>query len=252
MNSLTFINHATVLIQLGGVNVLTDPVYSWTLGYYIPRLRMPGVAFGELPHIDVILVSHADYDHLNLRTLRRLRRRNQSMIFFPRGLSKYGTRTGFKDVVELDFWQSVEIRNLRVTCVPAKHFNKRLPWDRKKTLAGGYVVQTNASTVYFAGDTGYDDHFRQIAERFSIDVALLPVGAYKPHKWFKDIHLNPASAVQAFVDLKAKSLVPIHWGTFKISDEPLNEPPVLLHQAVNRLGLAEKLHVLKNGETFRW
>ena len=252
MPTITLINHATALLQLAGVNILTDPVYSLTLGFYIPRLRKPGIPFNELPRIDIILISHADYDHLNLRTLRGLRRKNQSTIVFPHGLSKYGRRSGFSNVFELNLWDKVETNNLRITCVPAKHSNKRLPWDRKSTLAGGYVIESTNSAVYFAGDTGYGEHFGEIAQRFSIDVALLPVGAYKPYEWFKEIHLNPETAVTAFTDLKAKTLIPIHWGTFKISDEPLGEPPILLKEHAQRAGIQEKVHVLKNGESFSW
>ncbi|MBI3006494.1 MAG: MBL fold metallo-hydrolase [Ignavibacteriales bacterium] len=252
MNSVTLINHATVLIKLFGVNILTDPVYSLTLGYYIPRLRKPGIPFGELPRIDVILISHADYDHLNMRTLRRLRLKNQSTTVFPRGLSKYGRRTGFRNVVELETWEEAETNTVRITCVPAKHFNKRLPWDRGKTLASGYVVEQNNSTVYFAGDTGYGDHFGAIAERFAVDIAVLPVGAYKPREWFKEVHLNPETSIQAFVDLRAKTMIPIHWGTFKISDEPLHEPPLLLRNEAERRGIGDKVRVLRNGETFQW
>ncbi len=252
MNSVTFINHATVLIQLGGVHVLTDPVYSWTLGFYIPRLAKPGIPIDELPPIDIILISHADYDHLNLKTLRRLRKKKQSTIVFPEGLSKYGRRTGFENFLEMKLWEKSEIHNLTVTCVPAKHTNKRLPWDRKRTLASGYVVESNGAAIYFAGDTGYDVHFGLIAERFSIDVALLPIGAYKPYEWFRLLHLKPETALKAFIDLKAKTMIPIHWGTFKISDEPLDEPPALLREQSQLLGLSERVKILNNGESFQW
>ena len=118
--------------------------------------------------------------------------------------------------------------------------------------ACGFVIESTNSAVYFAGDTGYGEHFGEIAQRFSIDVALLPVGAYKPYEWFKDTHLNPETAVRAFTALKAKMLVPIHWGTFKISDEPLGEPAVLLQEKARHLALTERVRVLNNGESFRW
>lgn len=252
MHSLTLINHATVLLRLGRVNILTDPVFSWTLGYYIPRLSRPGISFGDLPQIDLILISHADYDHLNLKTLRRLRRTHQSRIVFPRGLAKYGRRTGFLNGDEMNIWEMLEESGVRVTCVPARHSNKRLPWDRKTTLACGYVIESEGAVVYFAGDTGYGEHFRQIGDRFSVDIALLPIGAYKPHEWFKEIHLNPETALRAFADLRAKTFVPVHWGTFKISDEPIGEPPSLLLKYAAQLGLESRIRVLRNGEHYEW
>jgi L-ascorbate metabolism protein UlaG (beta-lactamase superfamily) len=119
-----------------------------------------------------------------------------------------------------------------------------------KRPACGYVIQSDDSTVYFSGDTGYGEFFKEIGTRFSIDLALLPIGAYKPYDWFKEIHLNPYSALQAFLDLKAKHLIPIHWGTFKISDEPIKEPPILLMQEAERRRVNERIHVLDNGESF--
>ena len=252
MHSLTLINHATVLLRVCGVSVLTDPVFSWTLGYYIPRLRKPGIALGDLPPIDLILISHADYDHLNLKSLRRLRRRHQPRIVLPYGLAKYGRRTGFKNVAEMKLWNSVEESGLRITCVPAKHSNKRLPWDRKTTLACCYVIEAGGTVVYFAGDTGYGEHFKEIAGRFSIDIALLPIGAYKPREWFKEIHLHPDTALRAFGDLRARILIPIHWGTFKISDEPMNEPPDILSRSARQSGLEKQVCILQNGEMYEW
>jgi len=250
--SLTFINHATVLLQLDGVNILTDPIYSFSLGFYIPRLRKPGVPFDALPDIDAILISHADYDHLNLRTLRRLRRKHQSTIVFPAGLGNYGNRAGFENVRELSLWETFDEKHARITCVPAKHNNKRLPWKSASKSTCGYVIEKAGTAVYFAGDTGYDIHFGQIAERLSVDVALLPIGAYKPHHWFKNVHLNPSTSLRAFRDLNAKFFIPIHWGTFKISDEPMNEPPKLLQEKAEEEKLSERVKILQNGETFSW
>jgi L-ascorbate metabolism protein UlaG (beta-lactamase superfamily) len=246
--SITYINHATVLISIDGVNILTDPIYNRSIGFIAPRMQKSGIPFDDLPPIDYILISHNDYDHLSMKTLRRLYRRNASGIFVPSGDAKYARKAGFTSVVEMNLWQKYECDGLRITCVPAKHKSNRKPFQRYKHLCCGYVIEKNGKVIYFAGDTGYGGHFADISSRFSIDAALLPIGAYKPHNWFKEIHLNPESAIKAFIDLRAEVLIPIHWGTFKISDEPLDEPPVLLLEEANRHGIAQKIRVLKNGE----
>ncbi|HAV22409.1 MAG TPA: MBL fold metallo-hydrolase [Bacteroidetes bacterium] len=251
-NSITFINHATVLLQLGEFTLITDPVYSYSISFFLPRLRKPGIPFDDLPGIDYILISHNHYDHLNLRTLRRLRRRGIDRIVVPRDVAKYGRRTGFKEIVELEWWKQYEQPGLTITCVPAQHFSGRKLWDRNGSTYCGYVVQADNSTVYFAGDTGRGAFLKEIADRFSIDVALLPIGAYKPYEWFKNIHLSPERALQAFHDLRARHLVPIHWGTFKISDEPMAEPPALLRDEAIRQGVMDRVHILENGMRFEF
>jgi L-ascorbate metabolism protein UlaG (beta-lactamase superfamily) len=251
-DSITLINHATVLIQLGGMNILTDPVYSRTISFIFPRLQKAGLPFNDLPAIDTILVSHSDYDHLNMRTLRRLSRRGTSTILLPAGVGSFGQRAGFTNVVELKAWETFENARTRITCVPAKHVSKRKPGDPTANACAGFVVEANGRSVYFAGDTAYDDFFREIASKHTVDVAILPIGAYKPEKWFKNLHLHPMAALQAFEDLRAAHLVPCHWGTFWISDEPMDEPPRMLSEEADRRGLREKVHLLRNGESFRF
>jgi L-ascorbate metabolism protein UlaG (beta-lactamase superfamily) len=131
---ITFINHATVLIEINGVNIITDPIYSSSVGWVAPRLQKPGIPFEELPHIDFILISHNDYDHLSMRTLRKLRRRNQSTVLVPIGDAKYARRAGFTEVFELNFWEKFERYDTRITCVPAKHKGNRMPLQRNKQL----------------------------------------------------------------------------------------------------------------------
>lgn len=249
---VTIINHASVLIQLDGVNFITDPIYSRTVSFLFPRQQPPGIAFDDLPSLDVVLVSHSDYDHLNLKTLKRIGRRHAAPIVLPAGLGPYGRSTGFRDIVEVTAWQTFELDRARITCVPAKHRSKRRPGDPTSAACVGYVIQAGGHTVYFAGDTAYDDFFKEIGSRFSVDVALLPIGAYKPERWFKNLHLHPSTALQAFLDLKARLLVPIHWGTFWISDEPMAEPPRLLREEASRRGCAGAVHVLRNGEVLRF
>jgi L-ascorbate metabolism protein UlaG (beta-lactamase superfamily) len=217
-----------------------------------PRRQKPGIPFENLPPIDYVLISHSDYDHLNLKTLRMLRRKGASTIVIPRGLARYVRKSGFEEIVELNTGESGEKSELRITCTPAKHHSKRTAWDRTGSACCGFVVESKNHTVYFAGDTGYDEFFGELGSRFSIDVALLPIGAYKPEKWFRNLHLHPATAVKAFLDLNARHLVPYHWGTFWISDEPMDEPPRLLLAESERLALRDKVHVLKNGESVQF
>jgi len=250
LDKLTFINHATVLISLNGINIITDPVYSFSVSYFLPRLQRPGIPLERLPPLSAILISHNHYDHLNLRTLRRLRRRHSAAFIAPRGVGRYGRRTGFPRVLELERWESVEVEGVRITFVPAKHFSGRIPWDRNKSQFGGFIVEAGQTCVYFAGDTAHDEFFKELKNRFKIDVALLPIGAYKPHAWFRNIHLNPQTALQAFEDCGARYLIPIHWGTFKISDEPMDEPPQWLREEAKKKGILDRVHILRNGEVF--
>lgn len=249
-DSVTFINHATVLIQLNGCALLTDPVYSFSVSYFLPRLKKPGIPFHQLPHIDVVLISHNHYDHLNLRTLRRLRRAFDPAIIVPQGVGNYAKRAAFRQIGELRWWQELISENVKITCVPAKHRSGRRLFDRNKSGYCGYIIESKGKVVYFAGDTAYDGFFSELGSKFSIDVALLPIGAYKPYEWFKNIHLNPRTAIRAFTDLKARHLVPIHWGTFKISDEPMAEPPAWIHEEAVKEGIADRVHILNNGESF--
>jgi L-ascorbate metabolism protein UlaG (beta-lactamase superfamily) len=249
---ITLINHATLLVQIDGVNVLTDPIYSRTVSFAFPRRQKPGIPFDKLPSIDTILVSHSDYDHLNLKTLRMLRRKGSSAIVLPKGLARYARKSGFEKIVELNSWDSTECADLTITCTPAKHRSKRTAWDGASSACCGFVIQSRNHTVFFAGDTGYGDFFQELGSRFSIDTALLPIGAYKPEKWFKNVHLHPATAVRAFLDLKARHLIPYHWGTFWISDEPMAEPPQLLLAESERSHVRDQVHVLNNGESVQF
>jgi len=251
MASVTLINHATVLIEMNGIRILTDPVYSFSVSYFLPRLKKPGIPFTKLPPIDLVAISHDHYDHLNLRTLRRISRSHPASMLLPRGLGSFGRRAGFDTVNELDWWETLEYRGLSITCVPAVHFSGRTPWTRNRSRPSGYVFQGEGASIYFAGDTAYGAVFHELGRRFSIDVALLPIGAYKPHAWFKDIHLNPPDALQAFLDTCAKVLIPIHWGTFKISDEPMSEPPEWLMREAKSRGIDDRVKVVENGESVR-
>jgi L-ascorbate metabolism protein UlaG (beta-lactamase superfamily) len=246
---ITMINHASVLIQLAGINILTDPIYSRSVGFVAPRMQKAGIPIDDLPEIDLILISHNDYDHLNISTLRKLSRRHDATVIVPTGDGKYAYKAGFSKVVEMECWGKSEFACGRIHAVPAKHKSSRSLFQRNKRLCSGYIIEDGVTAVYFAGDTGYGDHFKMIAEKFNIDAALLPIGAYKPYDWFREIHLNPKTALQAFLDLRAGRLIPMHWGTFKISDEPLREPPKLLKEIAQQEGIEEKISILENGES---
>lgn len=250
-NSITFINHSTVLIRLNGVTILTDPVFTRTVAMIVPRLKLPGIPLSELPPIDIILLSHNHYDHLNMKSLRRLRRRGQSIVVVPRGVVKWPRRAGLENIIELNWWDKLplERHGFTITCVPARHFSGRGLFDHNKTLFCGYVIESDGTTVYFAGDTSYFSVFGEIARKFSIDVALLPIGAYRPD-FFRRMHMSPEDALSAFVDLNARAMVPIHWGTFRISEEPIHEPPLRLTTAADRMGIVDKIHILRNGKSF--
>ena len=161
---------------------------------------------------------------------------------------KYAEDAGFTSVIEMKEWDVYEDDQLRITCVPAKHKSNRTLFQRDKRLCCGYIIESPGNIIYFAGDTGHGYHFKEISSRFNITTALLPIGAYKPENWFKEIHLNPTTAIQAFIDLKAEMFIPMHWGTFKISDEPLQEPPLLLQEEAKRRGIPDKIRILKNGD----
>jgi L-ascorbate metabolism protein UlaG (beta-lactamase superfamily) len=248
--SLTWVGHATFLLRLAGKTVLTDPVWSERIGPGVRRNMPPGLALDPVL-ADAVLISHNHRDHLDEPTLRRLGQAPTYVVPLGNG-PRVGRRSGGK-VVELDWWGTTEVAGLEVTLVPAQHWSQRGLLDRNRTLWGGFVVRGGGKSVYFAGDSAYFSGFAEIGRRFpQLDVALLPVGAYDPEWFMRRQHLSPADAMQAFVDLGARRLVAMHWGTFKLSDEPLDEPPVLLEAARRDRGIeAERVWVMAIGETRR-
>lgn len=227
---VTFVNHATLLIQMDGVNILTDPIWSERcspVSFVGPRRhRPPGIRFEDLPPIDVVLVSHNHYDHLDVATLRALQARHRPVILTPLGNAALMRRHGVKGAIELDWWQSVRVSDrAEVTLVPAQHFCARGISDRNANLWGGFVIRGASGSVYFAGDTGWGRHFGQIAERFApIRAALLPIGAYLPRWFMKPVHIEPAEAVEAHKVLGARTSIPMHYGTFNLGDDGELQP----------------------------
>ncbi|HEY1956490.1 MAG TPA: MBL fold metallo-hydrolase, partial [Polyangiaceae bacterium] len=222
--SLTWIGHATYALRLCGQMIVTDPVWSERLG---PQKRKapPGVALEKMPRIDVVTISHAHYDHLDLPTLRRIG--PEALYVVPSDVGSILRDAGLPRVVELGWWQTHEHEGLAITLVPAQHWSMRVPWDRNKRLWGGFVIDSREGRAYHAGDTAFSERvFSEIGARFpGIDWAMLPIGAYDPEWFMKGQHMGPEDAVRAFDMLGAKALCAMHWGTFKLTDEPLGEPP---------------------------
>ncbi len=238
---VTFVNHATVLLQLGGLNVLTDPVWSDRVGptswLGVKRLRAAGLRMEDLPPIDLVLLSHNHYDHLDLPTLRTLSERFGAPILTGLGNAEYLRRKGIVEGIDLAWWEKREVApGVAVTAVPAAHFSGRGLFDRDRTLWCGFVLEGPSGKVYFAGDTGWGPHFEAIRERFGpMRLALLPVGAYEPRWFMSPVHTDPAEAVAAARLLDAETSVGIHFGTFPQADDGMDEPLVDLGAALSRL-----------------
>ena len=228
--TITWIGHATALIQVDGLNVLTDPVFGDTVspipGLGPRRAHPPGIAYADLPPIDVVLISHAHYDHLEADTIRAMARDHAPRFVAGRGLHDWLIARGAPRVTTLDWWQSCNAAGLRVTATPAQHWSRRGLFDRNRTLWCGYVLEAAGQRLYFAGDTGYDPAlFSAIAGRWpAIDCALLPIGAYEPRRFMQPQHMNPSEAVNAFRKLQAASAIGIHFGTFRLTDEAREQP----------------------------
>jgi L-ascorbate metabolism protein UlaG (beta-lactamase superfamily) len=226
---VTFVGHSTWLIQTERETILTDPMYSRRAGPFNrfgpERVRDPAVAFDDLPPITLVLLSHNHYDHCDVATLRQLSRKFDPLVVTPVGNGRLLRSIGLRRYEELDWWQRSTGAGLPITVTPAQHFSARHLFDRNRALWGGFTLDLRHARLYFAGDSGYGPMFRQIGERLGpIDLALLPVGAYEPRWFMKDIHMNPAEAVQAHLDLGAKQTLGMHFGTFQLTTEAIDEP----------------------------
>jgi L-ascorbate metabolism protein UlaG (beta-lactamase superfamily) len=255
--AVTYIGQATCLLQFAGFNVLTDPIFSERaspVSWVGPkRVRDPGIAFDRLPRIDCVLLSHNHYDHMDLPSLRRLRDRWAPPIVTGLGNGSYLARKGIGTCIELDWWESCEPRpGMRITYVPAQHWSRRGFFDRRRMLWGGHVVEAPPGRVYFAGDTGYPSHFREIGRRLGPpDIALLPIGAYEPRWFMAAQHMNPDDAVRAHLDLGARLSIAMHFATFHMTDEGMDAPLQALDLARRQRDVSpEAFRVLEFGQTF--
>ena len=254
---VTLIGHSTILIQTAAGNILTDPIYSQVAGPFNllgpRRVRQPAIAIDELPEISVVLLSHNHYDHCDLKTLRLLSRRSSPVVVTPIGNASLVQSAGIRQVVELDWWQHADVAGVSITSTPAFHFSARGLLDRNRALWSGFMLSVNGVRIYFAGDTAYGPFFRDIPSRVGpIDLALLPIGAYEPRWFMKNVHMNPAEAVQAYIDLGSPRSIAMHFGTFQLTTEGIDDPPRELSEALTARGIPSgEFAVIEPGEPTR-
>lgn len=253
---VTFVNHSTFLIQVDGLNILTDPVWGQRVSPFTwvgpKRMRQPGIKMEDLPRIHAVLISHNHYDHLDINTMRTLFGAHHPQIFTPLGVKEYLDDESVAGATDLDWWEEKKINDtVSIQSVPAQHFSGRGALDRDATLWCGYVIKTSKGNIYFAGDTGYNENtFKEIGERSdSIRVSLIPIGAYKPEWFMSPIHVSPEQAVKVHLDVKSKSTIGMHFGTFPLADEGYADPPRDLKAALTKFNVREEdFTVLKEGE----
>ena len=246
-----FLGHSSFLLQIGGKNVLVDPVFATRL-ILLRRQRRAGVRIPDLPHIDLVLVTHAHMDHLNRPTLRRIARANDGpapVIVVPDGVADLVADLGFAEVRTLAWWDDTVVAGLRVTATPAKHWGARMFRDTHRGFGGYVIAAPSGRAVYHSGDTAYFAGFHEIGRRLGpIDVALMPIGAYFPDS-YRAVHTSPEEGLRGFLDVGAARMVPMHFGTFRLGREPMEEPPIRLIAEAIRLGVEDRVRVLAEGDT---
>jgi L-ascorbate metabolism protein UlaG (beta-lactamase superfamily) len=250
--AVTFIGHASFFVQIGGRSVLIDPNFARWL-FVLKRLRRPGLRVRDLPPIDLVLVSHAHFDHLHRPSLRAIVHQTlresgtAPAIIVPSHVADLVSDLGFSEIIELDWWNNSRQGNLAITHVPSRHWGARILKDSHRGY-GGFVLKAGKHSVYHAGDTAYFAGFGEIGRRLSPELALLPIGAYNPPA-FRNVHTNPADATRAFLDLNARWMVPMHYGTFRLSHEPMDEPLQLLEKEARAAGISDRVVVMQEGVT---
>ncbi|MEC0178999.1 MBL fold metallo-hydrolase [Paenibacillus favisporus] len=263
--SITWIGHSTFFIQYEGLNILTDPVWAKRMGFE-RRLGAPGLLIEDVPPVDIILISHSHYDHMHMASIRKLYRAGTTLIV-PVGLRVKMVRRGFHNCRELKWWEHVVIGRVKISFVPTQHWTRRTPFDTNTSHWGGFVLEPHETgeagnagaedgtrmlppNVYFAGDSGYFAGFKEIGRRFNLHVALMPIGAYEPEWFMTSQHVNPEEALQAFLDVEADMMIPMHYGTFRLADDTAREALDRMEAERVRLGLSkERIKVMHYGET---
>jgi L-ascorbate metabolism protein UlaG (beta-lactamase superfamily) len=240
--ALTWIGHASFLLQFHNLNVLIDPNFANWL-FLLKRIKRAGLKIEDLPPVDVILLTHAHFDHFHKPTLRRLPKPKIGVM--PWGMAELAYGLGFERIIELEWWESFSRADWKVTLVPVKHWGARMLHDEHRGY-GGFVLEHEGRTVFHAGDSAYFEGFREIGQRLQPEIALLPIGAYLPEA-FRNVHMGPDEAVQAFRDLRSQWLVPMHYGSFKLSFEHMDEPPRWLRQIARRDGISDRVRWLEEG-----
>jgi L-ascorbate metabolism protein UlaG (beta-lactamase superfamily) len=243
---ITFVNHMTFLLQIDGLNILTDPIWSDRASPYQwigpKRMRPPGIDFDALPPIDLVLISHNHYDHLDIRTVKQLDQQYRPEFIVPLGVEKFLHNHGINNTKQMDWWdQCKSTNNVDLTAVPARHFSGRGLFDRNQTLWCGYVLHSSLGNIYFAGDTGYGDFFNTINKQFgAMHTSLLPIGAYKPRWFMKAIHMSPEEAVRAHLQLQSRQSIATHFGTFPMADDGMQEAKADLQSAREKYGITNR------------
>lgn len=251
-NALTWIGHASWLVQLAKQSMVIDPILGARIAMTIPRHCAPGLTEQTLPTLNALLITHNHRDHMDEPSIRALLRRDPGLLaIVPAGLKGWIQSRGHSNCVELEWWQSVKVGEATVTFVPSQHWSRRSLLDEDETLWGGYVLSDETTSVYHTGDTAYFSGFSLIKEKLGAPVhALLPIGAYEPRWFMRSQHMNPEDSVQAYLDLQATHFHAMHWGTFQLTDEPFDEPPKFVRRLWEEKGLNEGLlHIPAAGET---
>lgn len=254
-STITWIGHSTFFLQYEGMNIITDPIWARRLGFE-KRLGQPGIPISEVPPIDLILISHSHYDHLHIASIRKLYRAGTTLVV-PVGLKRKMLRKGFRNCMEMEWWQEIKLGKIRLTFVPTQHWTRRTPWDTNTSHWGGYILEPAESenkrlspNLYFAGDSGYFPGFKEIGNRYKIDIALMPIGAYEPEWFMTSQHVNPEEAIQAFLDVGAETMIPMHYGTFRLADDTAREALDRMESARIKHGVSEnRIRTLSYGET---
>ncbi|MCA1963129.1 MAG: MBL fold metallo-hydrolase [Prosthecobacter sp.] len=241
---VTWLGHAGFFAQIGGVNLAIDP--NWALWHGpVKRVRHPSLWAGDLPGIDLVLITHAHFDHLHLPSLRRIARGQPIVV--PKGVGSVVKRCGFGQIVELETWQQARFRDLRITLTPARHWGARMIHDTHRGF-GGYLIEGQGRTLFHCGDSSMFDGFQEIGRRAEIDLALMPIGAYLAPSG-RPVHMNPEEALDAFEMMGARHMVPMHHDTFPLGGEPIHEPAEWLAKSASLRGLDDRVRLLHEGET---